>query len=119
MARSRSEEKNPRLRKEDLFFLLRTYDATYHFLALGLKHHPCLASLPLCPDEQRMMCLNLGIEENSDYERNIPEEETKVYMNYVAGLILFSRDIANCEPSNKIRCFIFEINREQGRTGHI
>lgn len=58
------------------------------------------------------MCLNLDIKENLDYKRNIPEEETKVHMHYVAGFIYSAGDIANCEPSNKIRCFILKINRE-------
>jgi len=40
MERSRLYKENSRLRKNEhfFFFLLRTYDATYHFLAVGLKH---------------------------------------------------------------------------------
>lgn len=62
------------------------------------------------------MCLKLDIRENLDYTWNIPEGETKVYTYYVAGFILFCKGHNKMSPNNKIRCFIFEINREQGKT---
>lgn len=74
-----------------------------------------LGLFPLYPDEQRLMCLKLDIRENLDYTWNIPERETKVYMLYVAGFILFCKGHSKLSPNNKINVSYLKLIENRGK----
>lgn len=71
--------------------------------------------VPLYPDEQRLMCLKLGIRENLDYTWNIPEGEAKEYMHYVAGFIYSARDIAKCALTTRLDVSFLKLIENRGK----